>query len=266
MKTVILAISAAAVVILSLDKIGVTPIAPGYNTRFQRVPSNLPLLIFRTDAGDLDCWIRLRLKIGGSGAATFSARLRTGAPLAAASRRVTDSVWVVEISKPSSDSAHRTKFQWQSGIELTVTPAAGSPAIASVEDWQVFLRADQSDSMWRAKWRNGWFRISLGLIFIAIVAAIITAWPPAKPRASAMDICLGIVRSIEGPTTQDTKLMRSMLEKVLDGTPVRSAMEALRLDSQSRRAKTLWFAARGNFLHKLNELMGQLTRYRSLSS
>src|SRR6266850_1625876 len=67
-------------VLLGLTQLGGTPISSGQNTHFvQQIEySPSPRLALSTDAGDLSCWLKLRLP---AKAQVLSANLSTDAPL-----------------------------------------------------------------------------------------------------------------------------------------------------------------------------------------
>src|SRR5437016_12009502 len=121
MKRIILALAAATTALVGLDRVGVTPIAPGYDSGLEWTQWDslgTRLFTLRTDAGDLDCLLHLKLRIGAASAPMFKAQLSDGQRLAVSSKRQTDGTWGVEISKAMPDSTQRAKFAWPSGVTL----------------------------------------------------------------------------------------------------------------------------------------------------
>lgn len=121
---IILAASAASAVLLTLDKGGVTPIARGHDVRLAwNADGTGTRLNFTTDAGDLECLVRLKLRVAALRQASPRAHLSIGHQLAVAK----DSEWL-EISEPDKDPSNRAKFHWPSGTRLTVNFDGGASA------------------------------------------------------------------------------------------------------------------------------------------
>src|ERR1051325_9920724 len=80
MKTLrrfLIVLAAPSVILLGLTQLGGSPIYKGYNTGFSATPADPAnsKLAISTDAGDLMCWVKLRLPLQSQ---SLSANLSTG--------------------------------------------------------------------------------------------------------------------------------------------------------------------------------------------
>jgi hypothetical protein len=151
-RVLLLSISALGATLFGLDKIGVTPIAPGHDVGFQWGERPSPVgsqLVLTTDAGDLNCWVSLRIPANVAAKTPIKAKLSTGRELTVAAMKDKDG-WLVEIFDPAKDGSIRTKFLWPSGIELVVYSFGSADSSTTLLDWNVYLKDKESDSLSKA--------------------------------------------------------------------------------------------------------------------
>jgi hypothetical protein len=266
MRKVVLALSAAAAILFGLDKIGVTPIAPGHDVGFKwstHSEQGNRELILTTDAGDLKCWLQLKVRTEVDNANVFHAKLSTSEhELAIAAEPIDQHAWRLRIFEPSKGGRKQVKFDWPSGVSLIVYASANPGSDLALEEWEVYLKDKESDSASKATWRRNWFWISLSLVFVSVVGAVYGALPerPAlQPFTS--QVCVGeIITRIEGASKLETRRIRSVLQKVvLEKASVAEALDATGL--QGIESKKLWFTARHHFMTRLEELIRELVTY-----
>ena len=258
-KILVLSLSVIGTTIFGLDKIGVTPIAPGYDVGFQWSQRSSPgsgQLILLADAGDLNCWVSLKIRGNILPGRSMTAKLSTGRDLAVAGVKNSND-WTVEIFDPAKDGSTRTKFLWPSGIQLMLYFPVASASDTSLLDWRVYLKDKESDSLSKASWRNTWFWVSIGLLGLSIIGGIYGIMPERPEPFSPQGCIEQIIDNIEGSSPRETKKMRVALQKVaIEGANVNEALEALGLKGVEKLK--FWFAVRKNFLSRLRNLIENL--------
>lgn len=144
-RILVLGLSAAAGVIFGLDKVGVTPIAPGYDAGFkarQRDSVTGQDLVLSTDVGDLNCWVQLRLRTAVP--PSIGVALANGIKLGVAEAPVGGGLHVVEITDRGKPGVRGAKFEWPAGIPIVVSLAWAGPVAAVVEDWTIYVKDKES--------------------------------------------------------------------------------------------------------------------------
>jgi hypothetical protein len=255
-------IGAPAVLLLAIDKIGGSPITPGFNTGFvwRAAPSGPNGSIdISKDVGDQVCLLRLKMS---AGFLPVAAHLTDNTILAATKDDADAGGEWFFVSKKSSNV--KEKFTWPSGIDLIVSPNDTKQSGIQLQDWIVYLSDKDFDSLARAKWRNDWRKIWLVLLVVSLVGAVYGAIPEPKERKPfTSQVCIELlILSIEGSSEEETKGMRSLLQKVLlERVRVADALDSLSLPRQQGRS--LWFKAAGAFRVSLESLTIELYTYLS---
>lgn len=265
-RIILLSFAAVAGLVLGLDRTGLTPIVPGYDVRFawgSRQAAGGSELILTSDAGDLSTWLALRVRVTGQDAGRAQAALSNGQSLTVLPTRLGQDVWSLELSD-GKGTGRGVKFDWPSGIEIIVLfPGTSLPGVR-LENWEVYLKDKESDSLLRSGRRKRWGWISLGLLMLAAIGAVVGVWPQRdEPQPFTSETCIRqVIADVEGRTEEETQQMRSLLRKVLlEGAESREAVEALGLPfSESLQ---VWFAARRNLIARLKSLIGSLSNLES---
>jgi hypothetical protein len=250
LTTFLITLAAPAVILLSLNQLGGTPLSKGYDTGFSATMENSRLAL-RTETGDLTCWVRLRLP---AGVQYTSASLSSGTPLAVYQEMVHEgNQWIAIVAQGQKPEE---KFKWPSGATLVVN-ASGD---ATPSDWKVFLSDQAFDSNERARLRKRTFRGSLVLLAFALLGAGITAYAKEKGETVTLTherFLAELIKSTEG-SGKETKWMQQILTKVLlQGIPVKDAISALPFKNINER-RAIWFKARSQFRGRLQALIVSL--------
>ena len=117
-RAVLLAVSLAAGTLLSLDKIGVTPLVPGLDVGLTWQESSKPdrhEWTFSTDVGDVKCFLLLKFRLPVDAPYPWKASLRDGPPLRVEATPSVNDRWTLRISEPQVTASPPAKFQWPSG-------------------------------------------------------------------------------------------------------------------------------------------------------
>lgn len=99
------------------------------------------------------------------------------------------------------------------------------------------------------------------LLALALVGAAITAWPKEEPQvAGSVVLVRAIVSTIDGTDAEQTAQPRAFLKKVLlDGVPVREALDALKIPSTPYRIRPQFVArTRRIFLDRISTVKQDL--------
>ena len=268
LRRTVLVLSAVAVVLLGLEKVGVFEFVPRGDVRFQataqREPDGRAALLLRSDAGELSCWLSLIVRWDGPDAEEFEASIPSGEALVVTAENVGVSRRWVSISK-APDPQKRTPFTWAAGLPVRLVrigPASGSLLI---EDWTVHSTTQPSDSRDKARLRAWWTKASWVMIVLASIGAAVTAWPKKEepPVASAVSLVRTIISGIDGVDENETTQLRTFLKKVLlESVPVQEALDALRIPSNPYRVRPQFVArARRVFLERISAVKGELDAF-----
>jgi len=256
-RRLLIGLAAPSALLLGLSQLGGTPIYKGYNTGFTTNVHNspFPLLQITTDAGDLTCWIRLRLH---SKFQSFSASLSTGTRLSVYQHSTQESdQWIAIVAEGQKPEE---KFKWPSGAVLSLTSTNGETV--SPDDWQVYLDDEAFDSKDRAKWRVMVFGLSAFLLVLALAGATLEAFAKGKEELAPFthEHCLsGLIMSSEGASSQETVWMQTVLKKVLlQAVPVKDAIAPIPL--RKNRKWAFWFKTQNQFRLRLEWLINDLKR------
>ena len=134
MKRIILVVSAVATVLLGLDKIGSTPIAPGTDlgvTWNKQTSAAAPSFAFTTDAGDIECVLEVSLA-GSKQLAPWDALLDPGLSLHV-DAAWEDEAWRLRISGKGKNAFNRPKFSWpRRRVRAHAAGTESTPIISSV--------------------------------------------------------------------------------------------------------------------------------------
>jgi hypothetical protein len=261
MKTLrrfLIALVAPSALMLGLTQIGGTPIYKGYNTGFTTSldSSSNSTLTITTDAGDLTCWVKLRLP---SHSQALSATLSTGTPLYVYQHSMQDAdQWIAIVAEGQK---REEKFKWPSGAILSLTSANGGSLTPN--DWQVYLSEQAFDSKGRATWRNIVFGFSVFFLLLSLAGGTLEALQRGKEEHTnsfTHEHCLNeLILSSEGSSSQEAEWMRSILKKVLLQTvSVADAIGPIPLGKEKKWA--LWFKTRNQFRLRLERLITDLNR------
>jgi hypothetical protein len=256
-RRIILVLSAIAVVLLGLERVGVYRFVPEGDVHFEvEAPQNPNRLLLRNDAGALKGWVRLVVIAPNGNPLSISPHNWPGDPLGVDVRSLGSDQFEIVISKKPNPPAG-VPFDWPSGvpIELGIDSKLGGPI--AVTDWTVYNNRQESDTLAKVQRRWWWTRISLGLLVLALMGAALTALAEKDERQAADPVRVlirTIVISIEGKTPAETKKIRRFLSQVLlMGTPISEAVERAGYDIHEKlrwgpfvaRSKTL-FTNRAN--------------------
>lgn len=258
LRRLLIGLAAPSALMLGLTQLGGTPIYKGYNTGFTSTLHNSAnsTLAIGTDAGDLTCWIRLRVP---SHSQSFSANLSTGTPLHVYQHSIQDTdQWIAIVAEGQKREA---KFEWPSGAVLSLTATNGESI--TPHDWQVYLSDQAFDSKDRARWRNIVFGFSVFFLLLALAGGTFEAFAKDKdelPESFTHERCLtALIMSSEGASSQETKWMRSILKKVLlEAVSVVDAIAPIPLRKDKKWA--LWFKTQNQFRLRLDRLITDLNR------
>jgi hypothetical protein len=261
MKTLrrfLIGLAAPSALLLGLTQLGGTPIYKGYNTGFTTTAetSQNSTLTITTDAGDLTCWVKLRLPFHSQ---DLSAKLSTGTPLYVYQHSMQDAdQWVAIVADSQKPEE---KFNWPSGAILFLTSTNGGGITPN--DWQIYLSEQAFDSKSRARWRNVVFGFSIFFLLLSLAGVTLEALQRHKDERIAPfthEDCLNrLIMSSEGSSSEETEWMRSILRKVLLQTvPVGDALAPIPLPKNKKLA--LWFKTRKQFRLRLERLITDLNR------
>jgi hypothetical protein len=253
-----------------LDKVGLA--LPGKAVGFEAAPHHAahPCVRLTSDAGDLTCWIRLRIRGADPKTQQFTARLDSGKSLATEWH---DEWLHIRMDAPK-EGDH--KFLWHSGVPVDVELTTGALDQIVVEDWEVHLKDGPHESMTLRKWR----RIIQVVVIVCAVLGLFYATfegvkkvigdPARGPVIAPRDCVVAIINDVqanENENDPDTQIYRQFLTAVVLG--LRSAREVidslLPNASPSRRARVragAWAA----FNRRFQIFIDELTRLRGLSS
>jgi hypothetical protein len=262
LRRVVLMIGAPAVLLLAIDKIGGSPITPGYSSGFAWSTASFgssESVKLTKDVGDQICLLRLRIS---PSVLPVDAHLTDNTVLAATKDDTDSSGQWFFVSKKSNNA--KEKFMWPSGVDIILSPRDTNLSGIRLEDWVVYLSDKDFDSLSRARWRSDWRKIWLALLVFSLIGAVYGAIPePKEEKPFTSQVCIEfLILSIEGSTKEETKRMQSLLQKVLlKRVPAANALESLSLPRQQSRA--LWFKAAGAFRASLESLTIELYTYLS---
>lgn len=258
LRVVLIVLAAPSALLLGLTQLGGTPIYKGYNTGFTTTPdgSQNSTMTMTTDAGDLTCWVKLRLPFRSQ---ALSAKLSTGTPLRVYQHNMQGAdQWIAIVADGDKPEE---KFNWPSGAVLFLTSTNGESIIPN--DWQIYLSEQAFDSKARARWRNVVFGFSIFLLLLSLAGVTLEALQRGKnARITSLtheDCLAGLIMSSEGGSSQETEWMRSILRKVLLQTvSVADAIAPIPLPKDKKWA--LWFKTRNQFRLRLDRLINDLNR------
>lgn len=261
-RVVLLSFAAIATLLLGLDKSGITPVVDGSDVGFAwttRPSSHGSELVLTSDAGDLNSWLLLHVRVSGAIGTSVKAALANGQALSVRAAQVSQDILSLEISDGKAGSMRGEKFKWAAGFAINVLfPGMPAPAV-TLQDWTVYIENKQSDSLDRAKKRWWWHRISLGLAVVAAIGAVIAVLPKSEEGAAfTLEFCVrALISGIEMPNKKATKRARKLLRRVLlERVPPKEAVSALGLSFAEN--SQVWFAARRAFLERLEWLIPAL--------
>jgi hypothetical protein len=262
-RAILITISVLAGMVWSLDKIGVTPIAPGTNVHFSyslRRQSSQDWLVLKSDAGTQKCWIRLVITGAFKTAPSLTAELATGKRLRGQIYPIGRNLWAIDLFNTTADKRARPMFDWQSGDRIFVHLQTSAPA--SLHYWTIYLDKGESDSLGKAIWRQQWFYISLFLLAISIAAGAYSLLKDHEKKTEQFtpQLCiLQIVGDIETDNPDESAKIRKLLSRVLltgGGGTIKEVMSNLGIPPKEQPA--LWFKARSQFLGRLDYLIEHL--------
>lgn len=194
------------------------------------------LVTLKKRAGNVSCWLNLRLKPGGSISYVV---LGHDHPL-----QVTrdGSSWSVS-DRQLGSSRDPAFFNWYAGASIVIHGEN-----LSVDAWEVNRSDGPADSSRRQGWRTFWLVAYIGLGLVGVsgtVAQII--WPESQSRAPSLtaDYCVELmVDELEAPRAEDTRRMRQLLlrsfqTKKLDLEPREMGFFNSGVDQLAERIDTL---------------------------
>lgn len=256
LRRLLMILAAPSAAILGLTQLGGTPLYKGYDTGFTvtAADSSGSKLAISTDAGDLTCWIRLRLPLHSR---SLSVNLSNGTALSVYQESVQDGhQWIAIVAEGQKP---QEKFKWPSGALLFITSTSGASNAPS--DWRVYLSDQTFDSKDRARWRTTAFALSVVFFFLFLAGGTLEAVAKLKDEPTSSfthERCLiELIMSTEGSSSQETQWMQSILRKVLLQTV--SVADALAPIPLKKNAKlVLWFKTRNQFRVRLERLITDL--------
>lgn len=265
-----MALSAAAVVLLGLEKVGLYHFIPAGETGLEATPlagSSGYSLHHANPAGNLTSWLRLVVRPQGAPAAQFAASGWNGDPLAIVSHPLGNGTTEVIISK-QPNPPQGTPFVWGAGLELKLVETTAGDA-AKLEDWAVFPSNQAPDSLSFATRRRQWTRISWVLLAFSLLGTIITALKEkdTKDGVTTRTLAGAMIDDIVGNTKADTKKLHSFMRKVvLQEVPVDQALTQVGFpppDSWRNRLPRFQFQARAVslFLERVDIVTAEFDRY-----
>ncbi|HEX5226844.1 MAG TPA: hypothetical protein VFW44_04005 [Bryobacteraceae bacterium] len=269
MRRFLLALSAAAALLLGLEKVGLYHFIPAGETGFEAAP--LPghagySLRHSNAAGNLTSWLRLVVRPQGAPAIEFSAMGWSGDPLSIVSRPLPDGSTEVTVSK-QPNPPQGAPFVWGAGLELKLvetTPGADS----TLEDWAVFPSNQAPDSLELAARRRQWTRISWALLALSAIGAIVTALKEKDTEAVTTRTLAGaMINDIVGDNDAETKKLRGFMKKVvLEEVPVDQALTQVGFpppDTWEHRRPRFQFQAKAVnlFLERVDIVVAEFDRY-----
>lgn len=254
-RRVWLIVTAAATLIIGVDRSGLLPIASGPHLDLESSSiqhGTRTELILATDAGDVTGWVRLGIasrRALGEGA--LAASLSNGAQLAvrqAPASTGSSAFW--EIGLPPEETTRGVRhFVWPAGSTLRVLV---SDASARLTDWTVFTAEQGSDSRSKSIRRRIWHWAFMSLIALSVAGAVLaTGGEPAAP-INAHRCATAIIASLSAEKNVKTFLTRVLIERW-------SAEEALQsLKIRGRDRATFVFKAHGLFKSRMQNLIDDL--------
>jgi hypothetical protein len=181
-------------------------------------PAAQPCARLLTDAGDLDCWLRLRIRGTDPAVHRFAAKLDTGKVLATEWH---DGWLHVRIDAPKDGDC---KFHWTAGTELYVELTAGTLDQVAIDNWEVHLKDGPHESREHQKWRGRLYWLlrvcsALGLFYAGyeVVKKVRGAAPHvhAVTAEDCLRSVIGEVRASENEADPETALYREFLTEVV---------------------------------------------------
>lgn len=230
-KKIILVVSAIAAALVGLDKIGVTPIAPGTDLRMTTTPapaSSGSGVRFRHDAGDAKVRFQIVVATAEAGVPSWRASL-AGKKLEALAKPLEGRRWRLTITARGPGDKDDQKFLWPAGRELTVTAGPSHPSL-SLLDWRAFVQDGPFDSRRRAQWRRSWFWLSLIILGLSMAGGVYSLLgKDDTPEAlTPEDLLERIILTIRGRDEEDTERIRALLQELtIRGAGRDSALDAL---------------------------------------
>jgi len=228
-RRTLLAMSAAATLLLGLEKVGVYQFVPGGNTGFHFAPlDGRPgySLVHANSGGDLSTWVRLIVRHPGSGVVQFAPLEWSGDPLAVRSRPLADGSFEVTISKDPSPPVG-VPFVWRAGVPLEILQVAPTDSLSSIDYWALYPSSQAPDDLGLATKRRQWTVVSWVLLPLALIGAIVSVLKErdSHEAVTTRTLARAIIDDIAGRDAKETKKLRLFMRKVvLEEVPVGQAL------------------------------------------
>lgn len=230
------------------------------------------LELSRSEGGEAQAWLRLRLATAVGPSHGYSARLEpSGRTLAVVVPDSTGS-WL-DLRSPCTRgvAACPPPFAWGSGEVVVLTLPAAVPSSLPVEDWELFL-ADGSDSLEKDRERGRrrgflvgvWVLAGAGTLWLAVRTAMRAA-SPADPDLSPSGVLEMLVAGSGNADTEAGRLAQAALRYRLAGHSFEEAAAKLGIDlhaPQDRARKLALYSAFQNFASRLDLYIEEFRRKR----
>jgi hypothetical protein len=239
-------VGGSSAVLLGAEKTVWKAFAPGVESHLE-IGSNPEGLQIKQSGGKHAGWLRLKLPGWNHGRCPQPTASLDGAALIV---RYTSDGWL-EIR-----GTDKIEFDWVSGREITLLHGAKSPPNMAVEDWSVYGKDGQADTMAQANYRS-WINILLiGALLLALPPAALGVWrvaremfgPPKanKPAPGELPhICHeSFVAHFQGADEDETKTCRDILQRVLVDGWEKSAVFGSLGELKPSRKRSSWIKAR----------------------
>ncbi len=149
MRKLFLVASMISAAVLGMEKWGVGPIAPGYDTGFQsewKMVESKRVLLLETGVRDIKVLVHLKLS---DMPLTSSVEAHLQGKNLKVHRDSEDPEWI-KISAPGDTETETPKFEWPSGVPLKLWFADTNQSSGRVEDYTVYLADHDYDSLDRS--------------------------------------------------------------------------------------------------------------------
>lgn len=261
-----LALAAVSASLLTITRIGASPVAPGPDLGFAAAPDPSDVrLVLRSDAGDLHCSIRLVTQVLPA-EVTFGIASGDAVPVSISSEHRSDGAW--ELHLHANEGTVSEPFEWRNGVPLYVwATTGGRRMLVELADWEVFPTDQASDTRSKARARAWWSRVSFVMLLLSIAGIVIERLSPERktgPDVLTPERCVALViDAIDGADEAETRRIRTMLRKVfVEGARPEEALESTGLSKKVQRQQA-WFKARALLMARLDTLLTVLTRVRA---
>lgn len=269
------ALSASLLLFLGKDKIGGTPIAPGFDTGFtwktKLTPDKKALVLRTHEGGDLICWLRLKPVHSIPEKAVLNASVGGRALIVTRCKDEDFPDWI-DVYELEKLPEGRGKFKWPNGHSVEISCVRDATNSLELTDWLIYLDKDH-DSLSASNRRWWLFWGSVLALFLSFPATLYTGWnilARKDERATQVVTSQSIVISVIDAISLDDKTreikMKTLLSQILiQGLSVNVALSSMMFEDGYAKF-AFWFDARRQFRERLTVIIHELVDYLNKTS